>query len=108
MSDYIKREDAIAGIMSEPTDCHYPYWYAKKINGIPAAPVHEIMKSAWVPVSEKLPEPFVDVLTLCGNGHMIVNLVDNDGRFLYSELSGCVTHWMPLPEPPKEEADGQK
>ena len=39
MTEYIKREYAIEEIMSEPTDAHYPQWYAEKIKSIPAADV---------------------------------------------------------------------
>lgn len=39
MDEYIKREAAIAAIMSEPSDAHYPHWYADKIKAIPAANV---------------------------------------------------------------------
>ena len=39
MDEYIEREAAIESIMSEPTDAHYPQWYADKIKAIPAADV---------------------------------------------------------------------
>ena len=39
MAEYIEREAAIAAIMSEPPDAHYPHWYADKIKSIPAANV---------------------------------------------------------------------
>ena len=39
MAEYIERETAIAIIMSEPPDAHYPHWYADKIKDIPAADV---------------------------------------------------------------------
>lgn len=39
MAEYIKREAAIAAIMSDPTDAHYPHWYADNIKSIPAADV---------------------------------------------------------------------
>ena len=63
----------------------------------------------WIPVSERLPEPFVTVIVqvpgetpcptvkagfLNGSGKWYINMFDYDP----SE----VTHWMPLPEPPKE------
>ena len=37
MAEYIEREAAIAAIMSEPPDAHYPDWYVEKIKAIPAA-----------------------------------------------------------------------
>lgn len=39
MAEYIERETAIDVIMSEPTDAHYPSWYADKIESISVADV---------------------------------------------------------------------
>lgn len=39
MDDYIELKAAIEAIMSEPSDAHYPHWYADKIKSIPAANV---------------------------------------------------------------------
>lgn len=36
-SDLIRREDAIDAIMGEPTDAHYPSWYADRIKALPSA-----------------------------------------------------------------------
>ena len=47
MAEYIEREAAIAAIMSEPPDAHYPQWYADKIKAIPAADVAPVR---WQPV----------------------------------------------------------
>ena len=35
MDEYIKKQDAIDLIMSQPVDAHYPSWYAKLIDKIP-------------------------------------------------------------------------
>ena len=37
MSDLISRQDAIDAIMGEPTDAHYPSWYADRIKALPSA-----------------------------------------------------------------------
>lgn len=47
MSDYIEREAAVNAIMGEPTDAHYPGWYAGKIAALPAAPVREVVQGRW-------------------------------------------------------------
>ena len=48
MAEYIEREAAIAAIMSEPPDAHYPQWYADKIKAIPAADVAPVRHGRWV------------------------------------------------------------
>lgn len=37
MDEYIKKQDAIDLIMSQPVDAHYPSWYADLIDKISAA-----------------------------------------------------------------------
>ena len=62
----------------------------------------------WISVEDRLPEPGVVVLVYSKLGctyfsHRLYNHVD--GKPFCIEYSGGweVTHWMPLPEPPKEE-----
>lgn len=62
----------------------------------------------WVPVTERLPEIWQDVLTLSNYGKMSVDCVLADGSWCSSWIcrsdSGRkITHWMPLPEAPKGE-----
>lgn len=47
MAEYIDREAAIAAIMSDPPDAHYPQWYAEKIKSIPAADVAPVRHGRW-------------------------------------------------------------
>ena len=63
----------------------------------------------WIPVTERLPE--MDDLVLTWNGcDMGMHIWDNKNRkFVKLDSIGSafievrfVTHWMPLPEPPKE------
>ena len=63
--------------------------------------------SKWIPVSERLPEENVRVL-ICyidGGGSRGINTDTRHwNRWLcFSGELATVTHWMPLPEPPKEE-----
>lgn len=53
----------------------------------------------WIPVTERLPEENVAVLTW---GEQAVVLIDwhRNGKWFVTD---GVTHWMPLPDPPKEE-----
>ena len=37
MDDLINRQAAIDAIMAEPTDAHYPSWYAERLEQLPSA-----------------------------------------------------------------------
>lgn len=58
----------------------------------------------WVSVEDRLPEDGVRVLTACDDG--VVRLGISKGGFPSvvnrSHRFSDVTHWMPLPEPPKD------
>ena len=61
-------------------------------------------KSEWIPVTERLPEKAGDYLVFSKAGNYSIQYFYIDGSykaFLYAEV-GTITHWMPLPEPPKE------
>ncbi len=60
----------------------------------------------WISVEERLPEKRKWVLCLCRTGSQDVLWRQNDGWYhdhYHQYMSEFVTHWMPLPEPPKEE-----
>lgn len=52
MEEYIKRETAVDTILGEPTDAHYPEWYASILMGFPAADVAPVVHGLWMPVRE--------------------------------------------------------
>jgi hypothetical protein len=59
----------------------------------------------WIPVTERLPEVETPVLTYRETGQNVELLWQRgcQKRWDYDEFTPCpVTHWMPLPEPPKE------
>lgn len=70
------------------------------VEDAPAADVEP--KRKWIPVTERLPEKLRFVLVFSKFVKMETDCVSNDGNW-YSTPG--VTHWMPLPEPPKEEDD---
>ena len=61
----------------------------------------------WIPVEEGLPESYVNVIVCrCDGvnrsvGVEYVTLCDDWSKD-YLSLATSVTHWMPMPEPPKE------
>ena len=64
------------------------------------------MKTEWISVKDRLPEIMCDVLSYEFRGDIsIAYLCEKEWRCLESGdvMDGsCVTHWMPLPEPPKQ------
>ena len=69
----------------------------------------------WIPVTERLPEADIRVLVWIGENDHGFPPIDTDRVHDYSYLEerlrgkrwvrwdGNITHWMPLPEAPKEE-----
>ena len=77
---------------------------------IPANMMLEADKAKWISVKESLPEDQRSVLTVNGHGEIRImgmwskrgdewTWVHNYRMMHYNDI----THWMPLPEPPKEE-----
>lgn len=109
MSELIKREDAIKATYQEPS-CIHPYnvlaEVRDRIKALPAA-------SPWHRVEEP-PKPHEYVLCCGKKGGCFVGwTLDNadvvkangHGRaFVHGGNARTFTHWMPLPEPPKEDA----
>ena len=68
--------------------------------------IEELSKHRWIPVAERLPSGRVEVLVSSGIFAPLIEVAFYDGLF-YSAWDGeteivAVTHWMPLPQPPKE------
>ena len=66
MADYIEKGAAIAAIMSEPPDAHYPHWYADKIKAIPSADVAPVTHGRWG--SNGIPDSVLSACSVCGFG----------------------------------------
>lgn len=71
----------------------------------------EVQQMRWIPVEERLPEQEnTQVLMTDGECHYIssrnnmVRFLDCEGIFIPGKAGAGVkvTHWMPLPQPPKE------
>lgn len=65
----------------------------------------EMKKSEWISVKDRLPKSMEEVLICNDRGYVVVGRLEDNGEWLVTwSLSGIyhVTHWRPLPEPPKE------
>ena len=70
-------------------------------------------KPKWIPVTERLPDNIDEEVLVCNEeyeksflGFVTVAIYDGSGWlecWQREKYVACVTHWMPLPEPPKEE-----
>ena len=60
----------------------------------------------WIPVAERLPKAGERVLCYCRANIYEVMKMRTDGDWVYDTnhvyMHSFVTHWMPLPQPPKE------
>lgn len=57
----------------------------------------------WIPVTEQLPEPFDNVLAYDSTEKIVERACMTLNNEWYGVvMSHAVTHWMPLPEAPKE------
>ena len=71
--------------------------------------IEELSKPRWIPVTERLPEDGSDILAVqscCGEVRIIPANYDRGVWYdcIFNRIAEHITHWMPLPEPPEEEA----
>lgn len=66
----------------------------------------EVQVMRWIPVEERLPKPQENPVIACDyTGVCLAWYSPTMGWQYRTGLSGVdITHWMPLPQPPKEEA----
>ena len=62
------------------------------------AAIREKEERRWIPVTERLPDIGIEVLVYSEDDGICVDCCDGDSFVCY-----YVTHWMPLPKPPKGE-----
>ena len=109
-------------VLRECNDCicdeHCPYHEERnnpircmtKIVGDAADAIEELQKPRWIPVSERLPEEMMRVFivikrpsyTNCLSLKLSIGWYDGEYWNDSFATRYTVTHWMPLPEPPKE------
>ncbi len=66
---------------------------------------YPVTPDGWIPVSERMPEPYEYVLVTDGFDGCEVMRVNTDGYWgpAKSLYPGSITHWMPLPAAPQQE-----
>lgn len=57
----------------------------------------------WISVKDRLPKPFERVIAAYETNVICTTQMSDNQTFLHEGIHGNVTHWMPLPEPPKGE-----
>lgn len=57
----------------------------------------------WIPVEERLPEDDQAALVICRDGYITTMTFGYERWWWQGTEDDSVTHWMPLPEAPKED-----
>lgn len=88
--------DAVLGVGEEP--CFYKC-IAKLITA------KDYRKQEWISVGDALPKTDARVLVYMHENRMSYTRIDTDRmvKRKWVRWGDCVTHWMPLPQPPKGE-----
>lgn len=109
MAEYIDREAAIKAIYdSDPNGIRRTLGFnvgqiEEALRAIPTADVAPVRHGKWISVKDRLPEPTYCVLVVGAYGEMEIDALGTDGEWM--GMVEDVTHWMPLPKPPKGDAD---
>jgi hypothetical protein len=62
------------------------------------------LRNEWIPVTERLPEPFEVVCVYVPAEQRVTDAyMTRHNEWVGIRMISVVTHWMPLPEPPKED-----
>ena len=93
------------GVRCELHDEWYDNW-PEEYAHCPLRPAPE--RERWIPVAERLPKDGADILAYTENGENARIVPANYDRGIwydccFNRVAENITHWMPLPEPPKEE-----
>ena len=100
MAEYIEREAAVMRLMQDGCS-------AKNVQTIMALPAVAIPQ--WISVKERLPRNYIEVMVFDAIDRSIfLGAIGYSGEWEIPGFRTCrfnITHWMPLPEPPKGEAE---
>ena len=107
----MKAADAIEELKKdlERSKEYETFWEKEANEALKKFKVAVASKPRWIPVTEQLPEEYVNVLCYCSRNKQYGCgewSKEDNGTIYWSGLNGMIpTHWMPLPEPPKEETE---
>lgn len=65
--------------------------------------IHENACRMWISVDDRLPEENTTVIVATDNGIVFQCLYSYDGWDLWDDNDVNITHWQPMPQPPKGE-----
>ena len=85
------------------------WWFEEKIKNIADHLISNgVTVQEWISVDDRLPEPFVSVLVHMPGEEPFPTVhegfISNDGIWqsaMFRREPGEVTHWQPMPQPPK-------
>lgn len=109
MNDLISRDDALNFEMNLEAESEQEMLGIVRGMQIYANHIKSLPGVGWIKVTERLPIMGDRVICFGANGINIVDFVCGDKWsvlpwfYLDGEQETGVTHWMPLPEPPKED-----
>lgn len=112
MAEYIKRVAALMKLMQDGCS-------AKNLQSILDMPAADVVPVVWIPVTEQLPEVdatragYEEKTVIATNGKFVQPMIYERAtvrgkcvrrwKWIWDRIydGSPVTHWMPLPEPPK-------
>jgi len=77
-------------------------WFADG-EAISVDELQELGRMNWISIKDRLPNPYIRVLAAFEDKTLRTTVMSDSETFLHEGEHGYVTHWQPLPEPPKGE-----
>lgn len=105
--NYISLERSIERMYEVTEECGTESIFIDRIidelQNLPSSP-HICIHPQWIPVSERLPDPFIIAHVYDCTMKMVTDAyMTRHKEWVGVRMNHEVTHWMPLPEPPKED-----
>ena len=91
----------VDGVMAHGANVNLEIEFVRAVQKAPAVDPHK--HGRWISVKHRLPEEKTRVLVFVPHSSIKIDTDRIVGR-IWVRWNGHVTNWMPLPEPPEEEA----